>query len=213
MTPTRPALVAATLSLFLLVTACTGGSDPVARDTGSADGPSAPTKVPEAKGPVRTASLATVMDVGSGPVELCLGAVAESYPPQCGGPAIPNWDWEIYGGGGFEEESEIRWGPYALTGTWDGSEFTVTDSIIAALYDTFYEEPPAAPAPGTTYSTEELESIGAEVGDLPGAQGQYADADHVYLDVTYDDGSIQDYVDAAYGEDVVLVTSALVDVT
>ena len=209
----RLALVAAALPVLLLASACAGDSDPVARDNGAADQVPALEQVPLPAGPVRTANLATVMDTGQGPVELCLGPVAESYPPQCGGPSIPNWDWDTYGGGGFEEESGVRWGLYSLTGTWDGTEFMVSDSIIAALYDSFYEEPPPPPEPGSAYSPEEFETIATEVGVLPGAQGQYADADHVYLDVTYDDGSIQDYVDDAYGTDVVLVTSALVDVS
>ena len=209
----RSALVAAALPVLLLASACAGDSDPVARDEGAADRVPALEQVPVPSGVVRTTNLATVMDTGAGPVELCLGPVAESYPPQCGGPPIPNWDWDTYGGGGFEEESGVRWGLYSLTGTWDGTEFTVSDTIIAALYDSFYEEPPPPPEPGSAYSAEELETIAAEVGALPGAQNQYADADHVYLDVTYDDGSIQDYVDDTYGAAVVLVTSALVDVT
>ncbi len=32
------------------------------------------------------------------------------------------------------------------------------------------------------------------------------------VDVTYDDGTYQDYADATYGEGVVVVTGALVDV-
>ena len=35
----------------------------------------------------------TVMDVG-GEVELCLGAVAESYPPQCSGIPLTDWSWD-----------------------------------------------------------------------------------------------------------------------
>ncbi len=35
----------------------------------------------------------TVMDVG-GHVELCLGAVADSYPPQCSGIPVANWSWD-----------------------------------------------------------------------------------------------------------------------
>ena len=41
----------------------------------------------------------------------------------------------------------MTWGSYALTGTFDGTTFTVTDAIPAALYDTMAEpeeEPLAA---------------------------------------------------------------------
>ena len=35
---------------------------------------------------------------------LCLGAIAESYPPQCGGPALADFAW---GDVGFEEASGV----------------------------------------------------------------------------------------------------------
>jgi hypothetical protein len=76
-----------------------------------------------------------VLDDGDGP-EMCLGGVAESYPPQCGGPALTDFEW---GDVGFEEASGVRWGSYALTGTFDGTAFTVTDAIPAALYDVMAE--------------------------------------------------------------------------
>ena len=46
--------------------------------------------------------------------------------------------------------------------------------------------------------------------DLPGAQGAYGADGHVLVDVTYDDGSLQAWADEEYGENVVIVTSALV---
>ncbi|MBS2936659.1 hypothetical protein KDN32_02755 [Nocardioides sp. J2M5] len=106
------------------------GSETLAPDPGSAPDP-----MPD--GPVRT-DLVTVLDNGSGP-QLCLGAVAESYPPQCGGPAVEDFEW---GDVGSETAAGVTWGQYALTGTFDGSTFTVTDAIPAALYDTMGE--PAA---------------------------------------------------------------------
>src|SRR5690554_8059330 len=35
----------------------------------------------------------TVLQVDGEQVSLCLGAVMESYPPQCSGPEILGWDW------------------------------------------------------------------------------------------------------------------------
>ena len=89
-------------------------------------------------GLVRTAYLATVLDDGDGP-ELCLGAVAESYPPQCGGPALVGWDWADHEGT-FEEASGVRWGAYALEGRYDadGSTFEV---------ESVSDEPPATTPP------------------------------------------------------------------
>ena len=131
MTYSRLAL-ALVLSVSALA-ACGNEGDTKAVDPAGADEPSAgaaPTPVPD--GEVRTGGLVTVLDPGEGP-ELCLGAVAESYPPQCGGPRLEDFD---FGDVGAEEASGVTWGQYAVTGTYDGTTFTVTDAIPAALYDT-----------------------------------------------------------------------------
>jgi hypothetical protein len=205
--------------LLLAVTACTGddgpasAADPAAAPAAPADtdDPQPPAAVPAAPGEVRSTGLPTVMDTGDG-AELCLGAIAESYPPQCGGPAITNWDWseQEY----FDEQGGTRWGTFAVTGTWDGTSFTVTDAITGALYDPMVPEPVVLPEPSVAYGPDELEGIsGSLADDLPGYQGSYVDQDgHVLVDVLYDDGSLQEYVDAAYGAGVVVVNGALVDV-
>ena len=48
--------------------------------------------------------------------------------------------------------------------------------------------------------------------DVPGVQGAYGADGHVLVDVTYDDGTYQDYADATYGDGVVVMSGALVDV-
>ena len=149
------------------------------------------------------------MDTGS--PELCLGAVAESYPPQCGGPEIHGWDWEQRKGI-FEQQGKVRWGQFAVTGTWDGTAFTVESAIPAALYDAMALEEPTVPEPGATYEQAELEDIATKLGkELPGAQGAFADQGHVFVDVVYDDGSLQAWADEEYGANVVIVVPALLD--
>jgi hypothetical protein len=195
------------LAAVLLLAACGADDAPAtATDPGATPAPSA---VPAAPGTVHTRGLATVMDTGS--PELCLGPVAESWPPQCGGPAIAGWDWADHGGM-FETAGETRWGMFAVTGQWDGTTFTYESAVPAALYDAMAEEPPTYPAPAFVLSEGELEATAAKLGrELPGAQGAYAQDGHVLVDVTYDDGSLQDWVDQTYGDDVVIVTSMLVD--
>lgn len=210
----KTALVALCLAVPLL--ASCGGDDPAdtATDPGGS-GLERPSEVPAAPGKVRSANLATVMDTGpldSGTVELCLGPVAESYPPQCGGPAITNWQWSDRAGM-FEQQGEVRWGTFAVTGTWDGTSFTLDEAIPGALYDPMFEEPAPLPEPAEDYTPAELETIAEDVGSLPGAQGSYADDGHVLVDVLYDDGSFQDWADEEYGDHVVAVSSALVDLT
>jgi hypothetical protein len=217
-----------------------------------------------------------VLDDGDGP-EMCLGGVAESYPPQCGGPALTDFDW---GDVGSEEASGVRWGSYALTGTFDGSTFTVTDAIPAALYDTMAapEEEPLAAAcddPTTTDTAkatpEDMDATLAAASALPtyasawltgntinvavteDAEGAEAELrrtwggmlcvttvertdadlnevnqelqaalgdqlltsgstspDSLDAQVVFDDGSVQEWADATYGDGLVRVSSALV---
>ncbi len=64
--------------------------------------------------------------------ELCLGGVAASDPPQCGGVPVANWDWNAVDG----EESGVEgdwgsgtvWGTFHVVGTFDGETFTVTEA-------------------------------------------------------------------------------------
>lgn len=166
-----------------------------------------PTAVPAATGPVRTHGLATVMDTGDGP-ELCLGAVAESWPPQCGGPPIRGWSWAGVGRGMHETADAVRWGSYALTGTWDGTVFTVTDAVPAALFDPPAPEPSPAGEPGPGGFDEDR--LHRELRELPGYLGGYAEAGRMLADVVYDDGTLQAWVDQEYGEGVVRIRAALV---
>lgn len=293
----------------LMIAAC--GSDPGPRaidpvdDPGGSDSapPTAapttmPTTVPAADGEVH--GFATVMDTGTGP-ELCLGGVAESYPPQCGGPPIEGFDWAEQDGM-FDQEGETRWGLFSLTGTFDGTTFTVTrPAVPGALYDTIAEEPdedpwvtpcpepeggwqvvdpartdqasmeaafadaaqrddyagawmdqtpnPADPRtdpesamndPALTivnvavtgdpaaaeadlrevwggmlcvsraeHTEAELSRIQQELGALPGMLSSWTGHDRVQVEVVFDDGTLQAWVDETYGAGVVEVSSAL----
>lgn len=271
---------AAVLTVLGAATACSTEADMKAVDPSGSGGSAAsvpadgaPTPVPD--GEVRTQGLVMVLDDGDGP-ELCLGGVAESYPPQCGGPALTDFGW---GDVGFEEASGVRWGQYALTGTYDGTAFTVTDAIPAALYDVMAEpeqDPLAAacddatttdtakatpedmdatlaaasalPTYATAWLTGNTINV-AVTGDAEGAESELrktwggmlcvttverteADLNEVNQElqvmlgeqlltsgsfapdsldaqVVFDDGSIQEWVDANYGDGLVRISSAL----
>jgi hypothetical protein len=68
---------------------------------------------------------ATVLQLGDNPARLCVGAIADSLPPQCGDVPITNWSWD--GVSGERTMSNVTWGDYHVVGTFDGSSFTVTD--------------------------------------------------------------------------------------
>jgi len=276
-------LAAAAVLTVLGATACSTEAemravDPASGSGAAADASSGEVPQPVPDGEVRTSGLVMVIDEGDGP-ELCLGAVAESYPPQCGGPALADFDW---GDAGSEEASGVRWGSYALTGTFDGTTFTVTDAIPAALYDTMAapEEEPLAAAcdsPTTTDTAkatpEDMDATLAAASALPtyasawltgntinvavteDAEGAEAELrttwggmlcvttvertdadlnevnqelqaalgdqlltsgstspDSLDAQVVFDDGSIQEWADATYGDGLVRISSALVPV-
>ena len=276
-------ILAAAVLTVLGATACSTEAemravDPASGSGAGADASSGEAPQPVPDGEVRTSGLVMVIDEGDGP-ELCLGAVAESYPPQCGGPALTDFDW---GDAGSEEASGVRWGSYALTGTFDGTTFTVTDAIPAALYDTMAapEEEPLAAAcdsPTTTDTakatpedmdatlaaasalptyasawltgntinvavTEDAEGAEAELRrtwggmlcvttvertdadlnevnqELQAALGEQlltsgsTSPDSLDAQVVFDDGSIQEWADATYGDGLVRISSALVPV-
>lgn len=76
-----------------------------------------------AAGPPRYQADLTVLEGhGHGP-QLCT-AVAQSLPPQCGGPDVVGWDWSKVE---HESQAGVRWGFYHVVGTWDGARLTLTE--------------------------------------------------------------------------------------
>jgi len=150
----------------------------------------------------------TVMDVG-GEVELCLGPIAESYPPQCSGIPVSGWSWD--GVEGSESSGDVVWGTYAVQGMYDGDEFAVTEPpIMLALYDPMAFPDPTNGEPGAG-DEETLVEIQDELPELLGDAYLSSSADNgwLWVDVVWDDGTWQDAATAAYGEDVVIIRPAL----
>lgn len=149
----------------------------------------------------------TVLDTGSS-VELCLGAIRESYPPQCDGIPLVDWSWD--GVDGSESASGAQWGAYAVQGTYDGTRFAVTTPpVMLALYDPIAI--PVEPSePGAT-DEETLLGIQEELSPALGDRMLFsAPSDgRLLVDVVWDDGAVQAAVDEAYGAGVVVVRSAL----
>ena len=148
------------------------------------------------------------MDIG-GDVELCLGPVAESYPPQCSGIPVENWSWD--GVEGFDLSGEVTWGAYAVQGTYDGDRFAVSaPPIMLALYDPMAFPDPTGGEPGAGDEATLLdiqEDLPALLGDA--YLSSYPENGWLLVDVVWDDGTWQDAADADYGEDVVLIRAAM----
>lgn len=145
----RLALPAAALSLLVLA-GCgedrAGPAGPAGSGRSAAAEPApavptptaSPTAVAVPDGELTTRYPVTVLDDGDG-AELCLGAVLESLPPQCGGPALVGWDWAAHAGS-FEQRAGVRWGQFGVRGTFDGRSFTPSSVVPAADW-----VPPAGP--------------------------------------------------------------------
>lgn len=186
----------------LAVTAC---ATPSASD--AAPGPSLGSLSP-APPEGEVVGVGTVMDV-AGAVELCLGPVAESYPPQCSGVPLEGWTWDAVEGA--ETSGETTWGAYAVLGRYDGETLSVTQPpVMLALYDPMMIEDPTGGEPG---SADEATLLRIQE-ELPSALGDayLGSAPHdgrLWVDVVWDDGTWQRAADDDYGTDVVVIRSAL----
>ncbi|WP_314423630.1 hypothetical protein [uncultured Microbacterium sp.] len=199
------ATVAVTALLALSGCATDAGSSP-APTSAPAGLPSSPPVVAPPEGPVTAAGM--VIDA-AGDVEICLGGVMESYPPQCVGVPVDGWTWDQVDGS--ESIGEVRWGSYAIRGAYDGERFALTDPpTLLALYDPMPIEDPTRGVPGTS-TDRELSLVQDEVFPWLGADALTAGPErgYVWVQVVWDDGTLQDAVDTAYGKGVVIVTSAI----
>lgn len=90
----------------------------------------------------------TVLDKrGVGP-QLCLGAVAQSLPPQCSGVPLVGWDWAKVDG--EQTAGDTTWGEYRVVGSFDGQRLTPTEPPGPPQHrqDEFKIDTPCAEPPG-----------------------------------------------------------------
>ncbi|GAA4681870.1 hypothetical protein [Nocardioides nanhaiensis] len=197
----RAALLAAVAPLLL---AC---GDDAPRTTTVSDPPPRPSSVPAADGEVVTVLPALVIDDGGG-TEICLGAVAESYPPQCSGPELRDWDWAEHEGD-YEEAAGQRFSTFLVRGTWDGTAMTATAIAPGSGSTPFEQEPPPVPAEGPARSEEQLRGIAEDLLAIEGMLDASPEGGRVIAHAVHDDGTVQQWADDTYGEGVVVVSSAL----
>jgi hypothetical protein len=194
------------IAVLLLVTACGTDSADSASDGGGTSKPAMPTEVPAADGPV--VGLGLVLDGSAdGATGFCLGPVAESYPPQCTGLPMEGWDWAEHRGS-FDDAGGVKFGSFAVTGGFDGTTLTYQSAVPGAVYDPMPWPQPTSSAT-QDHTQAELEAIAQELQELPGALSTMPGDNLVFVDVIHDDGTLQDWADATYGDGLVFVHSAL----
>lgn len=210
--PTATACVTAAAGLVAVVAACGTQTDDATPGT-----PGAPGAISDGPGDVTGTSASVtepedeelqasgiVLDDGNGP-QFCTGAIMESYPPQCSGPTVEDWDWDAVES---EQASGVRWttSSYRLTGTLDGETFALTrpvdaeaDGAAATSTPPPGEENDAFPALCTDpyrggdesadLTLEERDAATQEVRSRPGFVGLYVsdgDSDHLNVVVQAD---------------------------
>ena len=188
-----PLLVAAVLT----TTACAGGTSPGAEPT--------PTSTD-------VVGQGTVIQAAGEEAQLCLGAVLESYPPQCTGVPLVGWDWATVDG--QETAAGTTWGTYTVWGSWDGTSLTVSGAIQLALYDPLpVQDPQLDPANAGTADEATLAGVLDRISDEAPVEvyGARIENGYVFIDVLHDDGTVQAWADQQYGADVVAVRSLLRD--
>ncbi|WP_022892997.1 hypothetical protein [Agromyces subbeticus] len=210
----RLPLIAAGLGMVVVVLLVSGCARNLIGEPIEVTASSSPTGEVTGDGTVREAD-------GSAP-ELCLGGVAESYPPQCSGPEIVGWEWSR--AEGEETASGVTWGGYSVRGTWDGERFTLTEPPVPhepgevhAMLDPRFD-----PANAGDSTETELDAVQAELrAEVPSplpADGRvpylasWTENGYVVVLVIFDDGAAQRRMDDRFGDGRVIVLSALAPV-
>ena len=178
---------------------------------GGSPGSDVPPSSPVAPASGEVFAQATVLQVGSELPQLCLGPIAESYPPQCSGPEVVGWDWTSTDQS--EEASGVIWGAYAVQGTWDGSRLTVTQPPIPlSLFDPMVDpDPYLDPSNAGRTSDDLLDEMMNSVANLslPGFVGAWKMNGYLFVDVVHDVQPAQSILDMRYGPGVAVVRPAL----
>ncbi|MVA77570.1 hypothetical protein GC722_16320 [Auraticoccus sp. F435] len=134
----------------------------------------------------------TLIETGDGGPQLCLGAVAESYPPQCSGLAVAGLDWQQVPD--LQQASGVRWTEGYVVGTLAGETFTLTGPVGS-------EPPPGAtPPPATEPSFPQLCEDPFRGGD-PGAGADPTDQERLHREL----GELPGYVSSWVSDGVSLV--------
>lgn len=150
----------------------------------------------------------TVIDV-DGTAELCLGGVQESYPPQCVGIPLNGWSWDDVEPD--DESSGTRWGAYGMSGRYDGTSFApMHPPIPLALFDTVAR--PTMTCDPNRGTEIELPAIQDTIGNIFGPEVLLTsglEGGCLWVDVVWDDGTLQNAADEDFGVGVVMIRSVL----
>jgi len=200
------------VAAVLVLAACGQGAGDAGSSGGDAD---TAADSPSGDAVVYQGALTVLQGVERDAAELC-GAVAESYPPQCGGLPVSGWDWDSVE---HEEAEGVRWGSYLVTGTFDGKSLVLTEDpvptadIDMADYPELQYQEPEIGDPAEDLSTAELQAIADEItAEFPRyVYGGYADDQNgvALIDALLVTPELEAYAAEHYPEDTVVFSSML----
>jgi len=215
--------IAAVALVIALAGCATAGSAPDAPASPGASAAPTATAPPAGTGPDAQARLAylptpsatepvlaigTVLERDEGAV-ICVGAVAESAPPQCEGLGlVEGWNWAA---SDPEEAGGVRWEDgFAVPGTYDATAqtFAQTGEPLSLAVVNLAQRP-TPPDGDLDEATIAAVQEGLSTIQGPNMLGASSERGTVVLHVTYDDGSVQAALDDIHGEGVVFVMPAL----
>ncbi len=127
------------VAVSLLLGACGSGDDPQSLD----NNPSVATH-PTRDANQRYRVSTTVLESPAHGPQLCLGGIAASYPPQCGGFDVAGLDWAAIAN--KQSANGTTWGDATLVGTLDRNTFTLTEPPAARPEPKQTEPPDFSPA-------------------------------------------------------------------
>jgi hypothetical protein len=171
----------------LLLAACGSPIEPAAGPT------TGPDPSPHTEGEYKGTGL--VLETEDAQVQLCLGGVLESLPPQCGGFSFPLDDWNWDAVQDEDRAAGTTWGTYEVVGLFDGKRFIVLGAGAPPPHededDDYFKSPCPEPEGGWTQPdpdmTAESDRIRAmheaeEAPDFAGSWIDYIDEPSEYTD-------------------------------
>jgi hypothetical protein len=185
----------------LLLCAACGSGEPgaVGGSTGATDDAPPPTVPAPDPEQLYEADGTVLEDESHGP-ELCLGGVALSLPPQCGGVPLANWDWDAVDGA--QSGSGTTWGEFHVVGMYADGVLTVTDvgpaepDDLGAGSGTTRSFATSCPEPAGGWPAAEI-GVAHEEAFAAGSAIAQARPDHVALWVDYGGDLTGEEVDQA----------------
>ena len=191
---------AAALFLALFCAAC-GAGEPgaVGGSTGASDD-APPPAVPAPDADQLFEADGTVLEDKTHGPELCLGGVALSLPPQCGGVPLANWDWDAVDGA--QSGSGTTWGEFHVVGTYADGVLTVTEvgpsdpAGLGAGYGTMRSFTTSCPEPAGGWPADVF-GVAQEDAFAAGSAIAQGRLDHVALWVDYGGDLTPEEIDQA----------------